>query len=47
MTNVTTMGISTPHGECATQLFIPEGPGPWPAVIVCFDAFGVRVHFDF
>jgi dienelactone hydrolase len=36
------LDITTPHGTCATQLFTPEGRGPWPAVIVCFDAFGVR-----
>jgi carboxymethylenebutenolidase len=42
----TKIGITTPHGTCETQLFTPDGPGPWPAVIVCFDAFGARPAID-
>ncbi len=45
MTNPITLDIPTRHGTCSTQLFTPEGRGPWPAVIVCFDAFGVRSSF--
>jgi carboxymethylenebutenolidase len=37
-----TIHISTAHGPFATQIFTPEGSGPWPAVLVFFDAFGVR-----
>ncbi len=40
-----TIDLVTPHGTCPTQLFTPEGAGPWPAVIVCIDAFGVRSAF--
>jgi carboxymethylenebutenolidase len=38
--------IVTPHGSCPTQIFTPDGAGPWPAVIVCFDAFGVRPSLE-
>ena len=34
--------IETPDGPCTTELVIPEGSGPWPAVVVCFDAAGLR-----
>ena len=27
---------------CQTQIFTPDGMGPWPAVIMCFDAGGQR-----
>jgi carboxymethylenebutenolidase len=37
-----TLELTTPHGTCPTQIFTPDGAGPWPAVIVCFDALGVR-----
>ena len=34
--------ISTPDGPCTTELVVPDGKGPWPAVIVFFDAAGLR-----
>ena len=38
----TTFQLATPDGPCTTELVIPEGKGPWPAVIVFFDAAGLR-----
>jgi len=37
-----TIDIPTPSGMCQTQIFTPDGMGPWPAVIMCFDAGGQR-----
>jgi carboxymethylenebutenolidase len=37
-----TVEIKTNTSICRTEIFTPAGDGPWPAVIVCFDAFGVR-----
>ncbi|MEO7111141.1 MAG: dienelactone hydrolase family protein [Polyangiaceae bacterium] len=37
-----TVEIKTNTTICKTEIFTPAGDGPWPAVIVCFDAFGVR-----
>jgi carboxymethylenebutenolidase len=34
--------IQTPDGPCTTELVVPQGTGPWPAVIVFFDAGGLR-----
>jgi carboxymethylenebutenolidase len=34
--------IATPDGPCITEVVRPEGSGPWPAVIVFFDAAGLR-----
>ena len=34
--------LKTPTGPMKTTIVKPEGAGPWPAVIVCMDAFGVR-----
>ena len=34
--------IATPDGVADVQFFTPQGAGPWPAVIVYTDAFGVR-----
>jgi carboxymethylenebutenolidase len=34
--------IATADGPCTTEIVIPEGKGPWPAVIVFFDAAGLR-----
>lgn len=36
------MQIATPDGPCTTEVVRPSGPGPWPAVIVFFDAAGLR-----
>jgi carboxymethylenebutenolidase len=38
--------VSTPDGTCSVQLFTPEGPGPWPGVVMFPDAGGVRDAFD-
>jgi carboxymethylenebutenolidase len=34
--------IQTKDGQCAAQVFTPNGAGPWPAVIYYMDAFGIR-----
>lgn len=34
--------LETPEGSLDTYVFAPTGAGPWPAVIVYMDAFGVR-----
>jgi carboxymethylenebutenolidase len=34
--------LTTPDGPCTTEVVTPTGNGPWPAVIVCFDAAGLR-----
>jgi len=34
--------ISTPDGPCKVEVATPEGAGPWPAVIVFYDAAGLR-----
>lgn len=39
---LTEIAIPTRDGQCPTQVFTPSGLGPWPAVIVFADAFGVR-----
>ena len=36
------LSIRTSDGECAAELFAPDGNGPWPAVIVYMDAAGIR-----
>jgi carboxymethylenebutenolidase len=37
--------IPTPDGECPASLHVPEGTGPWPAVIMYPDAGGLRDSF--
>lgn len=39
---MSTTSISTPDGPCTTEIVTPEGAGPWPAVILFFDAAGRR-----
>lgn len=34
--------IRTADGDCPTHILTPDGDGPWPAVIIYMDAFGVR-----
>jgi len=34
--------LPTPDGPCTTEVVVPSTPGPWPAVIVFFDAAGLR-----
>ncbi len=38
----TQVQIETPDGQCPTHVLQPEGPGPWPGVIVYMDAIGMR-----
>ena len=38
----TSIDLTTNDKPCHTQIITPEGAGPWPAVIVCFDAGGQR-----
>jgi carboxymethylenebutenolidase len=38
--------ITTPDGTCPVTLAIPEGVGPWPAVVMYPDAGGARPTFD-
>ena len=37
-----TIQLATPDGSCTTEVVTPDGPGPWPAVILFFDAGGLR-----
>lgn len=37
-----TIQLATPDGPCTTEVVTPEGRGPWPAVILFFDAAGLR-----
>ena len=37
--------IPAPDGDCAATLHLPEGSGPWPAVLMYTDAGGVRETF--
>jgi carboxymethylenebutenolidase len=37
--------VPTPDGECPASLHLPEGEGPWPAVIMYPDAVGARPTF--
>ena len=37
-----TMSISTPDGAMAAYVAVPEMPGPWPAVVVIQEIFGVN-----
>ncbi|WP_163997152.1 dienelactone hydrolase family protein [Pyxidicoccus caerfyrddinensis] len=38
--------IKTADGTMDAKLFHPEGNGPWPAVILLVDAFGIRPVFE-
>lgn len=38
--------ITTPDGDCAVELFTPDGAGPWPGVVMYPDAGGVRPVFE-
>src|ERR1700760_4975373 len=38
----TLIQLATPDGPCTTEVVRPGGSGPWPAVIVFFDAAGFR-----
>jgi len=41
-----TDSVTTPDGSCPVGLFTPDGPGPWPGVVMYCDAGGVRGTFD-
>lgn len=41
----TSRTVTTPDGACPVTLHTPDGPGPWPAVIMYPDAGGVRDTF--
>ena len=34
--------VPAPDGNCRASLHLPEGDGPWPAVIMYPDAVGAR-----
>ena len=34
--------VATKDGRCGTEIVTPEGAGPWPAVVLCYDAGGHR-----
>lgn len=34
--------LQTPTGPMKTAIYQPDGQGPWPAVVVCMDAGGLR-----
>ncbi|KAA8962891.1 dienelactone hydrolase family protein [Mycobacterium sp.] len=34
--------VTTSDGACPVRLFTPDGPGPWPGVVMYVDAGGVR-----
>jgi len=36
------VSIRTRDGECPTQVFTPEGAGPWPAAIFYMDGLAIR-----
>jgi carboxymethylenebutenolidase len=38
----TTFQLKTPDGPCTTELAAHEGTGPRPAVVLFFDAGGLR-----
>jgi carboxymethylenebutenolidase len=39
------VAIPAPDGDCAATLHLPDGSGPWPAVLMYCDAGGVRETF--
>ncbi|BBZ44925.1 dienelactone hydrolase family protein [Mycobacterium parmense] len=41
-----TDSVTTADGSCPVSLFTPDGPGPWPGVVMFPDAGGVRDTFD-
>ncbi|MES2405632.1 MAG: dienelactone hydrolase family protein [Pseudomonadota bacterium] len=36
------VSIRTRNGQCPVHVFTPDDAGPWPAIIVYMDAFGIR-----
>ncbi|KLO34486.1 dienelactone hydrolase family protein [Mycobacterium nebraskense] len=41
-----TDSVTTADGTCPVGLFTPDGPGPWPGIVMYCDAGGVRDTFD-
>ena len=41
MTTLTRITVPTPSGDIPADLAQPDGPGPWPAVVVAHDALGL------
>jgi carboxymethylenebutenolidase len=37
--------VTTPDGTCPVTLAVPDGQGPWPAVVMYPDAGGIRATF--
>lgn len=42
----TRVDLRTPDGVMDTYTFQPAGRGPWPAIVVYMDAFGIRPDLD-
>lgn len=38
--------IRAADGDCAAYVFRPEGKGPWPAVLLLMDGFGMRASLQ-
>jgi carboxymethylenebutenolidase len=38
--------VATDDGAMDTYLFVPGGVGPWPAVVMYMDAFGIRPQLE-
>jgi carboxymethylenebutenolidase len=38
----TFVDLATRDGTCRTEIIAPEGEGPWPAILLCYDAGGPR-----
>ncbi|MEZ0381965.1 MULTISPECIES: dienelactone hydrolase family protein [Mycobacteriaceae] len=43
---MTTIEVATPDGPIEALLDIPEGPGPWPGVVVVHDAIGYAADME-
>ena len=41
-TTTTQIRLASPDGPFTTEVVVPKGNGPWPAVIVFYDAAGLR-----
>jgi carboxymethylenebutenolidase len=39
---MTELTLDAPDGTCRTFVYHPDGPGPWPAVLMYMDGIGVR-----
>jgi carboxymethylenebutenolidase len=41
-TTTSKIEIATSDGPCSTEVVTPDGDGPWPAVLIFYDAAGLR-----